>query len=154
MSITVDSAKLYEISDALMNGTVKYFLGSKANLNSEPTTIKTIDCSGFTQYAIYKAANKAVIFHGGSVMQREFCEQNLKLEKVDYATCAATDGWLRIAFLKKKGHIAGHVWMIHNGLTLESYDGGTAHGPGRRAWDIARLKDNVYVCYKLSQLFV
>ena len=149
MAVVIDASKFYEISNQLMDGSVKYLLGGKANIHKEPDSIKQIDCSGFVQYVVYKATNEAINFQGGSVWQREKCDK-LNLEKIDYSTCNEIDGWLRIAFMKKSKTVkVGHVWLIHNGFTHESYGG---HGPGRRFWSTKKLKDNVYACYKLAQL--
>src|SRR5205085_264760 len=108
---------------------------------------KAIDCSGFVRYLMYRATHGEVIMPDGSWIQNDWCRHN-HFAKVKYATAADADGWLRIAFLPpKKGH-AGHVWLILNGMTLESHG---HKGPHSRPWDTAVLKSQVTDCYQLAQ---
>jgi hypothetical protein len=158
-SIWINAAVLLDLARQLMDGHIKYGFGSKARFQTKPEEIKAIDCSGFVRYLIYKATDGQVQMPDGSWNQDHWCKTSL-LERADYATAASMDGWLRIAFIpvKKatagrpghpghKGH-AGHVWLVLNGLTLESHGG---KGPDRRPWDTAVLKSQVSDCYKLAQ---
>jgi hypothetical protein len=65
----------------------------------------------------------------------------------DEGNAGLEDGRLRIAFIATKpGHV-GHVWLILNGKTIESWGG---HGPGRRSWNVKALRERVTSCYVLT----
>jgi hypothetical protein len=138
MTINVDMDRLLEIARQMMDGHVKYGLGSKApSLSCEPSAIKSIDCSGFVRYIIYKATSGAVHMPDGSWIQHDWCKLQ-KLPTADYKTEAMKlDNWLRIAFLPKHEKHPGHVWLVLNGKTLESHG---HKGPDRRMWNTPALK--------------
>ncbi len=150
MSITLDTTTLLDISGKLMDGHVRYTWGGKPGFNKKPEEIVGADCSGFVRYVVYQATSKKVSLSEGSWGQHEWCKTS-KLETVAYSTARESDGWLRLAFINPEGKDKpGHVWMILDGKTLESYGG---HGPGRRSWDTGVLVKRVGACYKLSQTF-
>ncbi|MDQ3332216.1 MAG: hypothetical protein M3552_16460, partial [Planctomycetota bacterium] len=107
-------------------------------------------CSGFVRYLLYHASDKRVKIAAGSWHQEEWCK-NSGLPKVEYSTAGLSDGWLRIAFLPKKNGNPRHVWLILNGLTIESH--GRTTGPNRRPWDLPKLKDNAHACFLLAQMY-
>jgi hypothetical protein len=150
-SLSIETSSLMDISGKLMDGHIKYGFGSKAKLNDEPQKITAIDCSGFVQYVIYQATKKQMVLPAGSWNQRVWCD-NQKLSKVEYSSANEKDGWLRIAFIAPKSKtVPGHVWLILDGMTLESH--GPTKGPNRRAWSEKILKSNVYACYKFAQTY-
>lgn len=139
----IDLAKLLDLHARMDK--VKYGLGDKANpKTAEPETIKSIDCSGYVRFVLYKASGGKVDCspNGGSWHQNEWCKAKLTAITYEAATAGASDGKLRIAFYKPAKGV-GHVWLILNGKTLESYGG---HGVGRKAWDSrTSIADKAYV---------
>ncbi len=148
-TIYVDGEELVARCNGLMDGHVSYKLGAKAAVSKEPSEIAEIDCSGFLQYVLFHAAHAKI--KGGSWYQNKWCEDE-GFAAVDYDTAGPRrDNILRLGyFSKKSGMTAGHIWLLLNGETLESYSGGTKHGPGRRPWDTKALKKNVDSCYELG----
>jgi len=156
MAIFIEINHLSELCGQLLDGHIKYGYGSKAALSATPSEIKEIDCSGFTRYLIYHATDKRVTMVQGSDEQHAWCKKQ-KLEAQKYHEAASRkDGVLRIAFMprlydsNKKLKRAGHVWLIHHGMTIES----RGHkGPSRRPWDTSILKKEVGGCYALAKLY-
>jgi hypothetical protein len=149
-SVFIDSQYLLEISQKLMDGHVSYGWGSKApSLSCDTSKIHRLDCSGFVRYLLYQASDSQLLLPDGSYIQHDWCKHS-GLARVDYSSASANDGWLRIAFIPPAKHHAGHVWLILNGLTLESHGG---KGPDRRAWNSKVLKTGVRDCYKLAQTY-
>jgi LysM repeat protein len=112
---------------------VTYELGAKARMSADPSSIRKIDCSGYVRFVLYNASNGRVDCspNGGTWWQEKWCNDNrLASSPYDQNGAGASDGKLRIAF-KKSGGI-GHVWLLHNGYTYESYGG---HGVGRKVWN-------------------
>ena len=147
-SFWIDSSALTDVHNQMSDGHVAYGFGAKASsLDADPSKITKIDCSGYVRYLIYQATDKQISMLDGSVRQHEWCRDQ-KLAKVAYSTCGENDGWLRIAFYQKTKNHVGHVWLILNGQTLESYG---HHGPGSKPWrDRSKIAD---ACYKLAQTY-
>ncbi len=145
--LTIDRNRLIERMNAAF-ACVDYDLGSKPRLGSLPGAgFRKADCSGFVRWLIYAASlGKAKITAGGSVIQRQWCQQQ-GFKLTDYKHCALKDNRLRIAFMNPGGGEHGHVWLIINGQTIECYYG---HGAGRREWDTSVLKKNVDYCFVLT----
>jgi hypothetical protein len=153
MLYQVNHSTFMDLVEALMkDGHIKYKLGAKPGLNTKPEDIKSSDCSGFVRYLLYNATNGHMNFGGGgggTWWQNKWCvDQGLDI--VDYSTAANSDSHLRVAFIHGGGGKIGHVWLILNGLTIESHGG---KGANRRDWDTASLKNGVNVCYKLARIF-
>lgn len=138
--------KLHGIFDSLAH--VQYGLGDKAAMSEPASSIRTIDCSGVVRYALSNATNGVVKIPDGSWYQRQWCERNLK--EVPYATVAGAGAdRLFIAFMTAGVNgvgRTGHVWLIHDGKTLESYNG---RGVGSRHWDTQVLLKGVHKCFEL-----
>lgn len=84
---------------------------------------KGVDCSGFIRWFLYHASNGAVLFPDGSVNQNEWCK-HLKLPRFTYGIAALNrTGAAFICFKPPTKGKAGHVWIIRNGRTIESYGG-------------------------------
>lgn len=130
-----------------MDGHVKYLLNGKVKLDADPAKIKSIDCSAFVRYVIYHGSDKTAAMPDGSWYQHKYCKDN-GLTVSPYSDCVLSDGWLRIAFIEPRKGVPGHVWLVLDGMTLESHGG---KGPDRRAWDTAILKSKVSDCYLLAQ---
>ena len=124
-----------------------YGLGAKApSLDCDTSEIRMIDCSGFVRYAIAKATNQRLILPDGSVSQHHWCDANA-LHGLRYSSIApnyGNQGKLYIAFINPEP--VGHVWLVHQGHTLESH--GSA-GPSSRPWNTPILAHGVSVCYEL-----
>jgi hypothetical protein len=126
---------------------VPYKFGGKAAPSASPSDlIKGIDCSGYVAWLMYDASDLKVRMPSGSVQQRSWCRKMgfKNYGKLGYlANCLKKDNRLRIAFFAGS---PGHVWLIFNGQTIESYGG---HGPGRRSAISAPLM-RVQECFVLT----
>lgn len=131
-----------------MNGIVPYKLGAKIKLNTKPKAGQPCDCSGYVRWLIYLASRKQVKMPDGSWYQQAWCRTK-KLTKVPYSDCAKMDSILRIAFMEQEGDESGHVWLVINGMTIESRGG---VGASRRAWNVTTLKTKVDYCYEMTDV--
>ena len=147
-SFAIDLFRLVEICDQMTAAGVTYLLNGKAIPLDQPLpSIKALDCSGFTQYAIYHASLLKIRIPAGSVRQREWCERE-QLPRVDYNTQAGLlDCRLRMAFLSPKNGHHGHVWFVLQGLTIECST--TGRGPRRLLWNRCPLPQ-ADACYLLA----
>ena len=147
--LLVNRDKCMTLFNQLVANKTQYGLNSKAvPLNIDPVKIKTIDCSGLVHYLIHNASD-AKSFPDGSWKQWDYLTKR-NFKPVDYKNKASLqDGWLRIAFIKKKGKLPGHVWLIHNGQTIESHGG---KGPDRRLWNTSVLTKDVSSCFELGPM--
>lgn len=148
----IDIAKLKAYLAACMSQHVHYGLGDKAqygHLSEFPPTYTAIDCSGWVRCAIAYATNAdpggPFVIPDGSVNQHDFCDK-VGLKRTDYVNAGLSDGHLRIAFLTPydTSEGIGHVWIVLNGMTLESHGGS---GPDSRKWNTPILlhSHNAYV---------
>lgn len=149
-TIPVDLDLLKELFDHC-SGRVRYELGEKApSLDCDSSRIRSIDCSGWARYAIYRATNGAVRMPDGSQAQKGWCaRQGFKVSTYDADGAGRHDGALRIAFASPDpgDEWPRHVWLIKDGMTMESYGG---HGVGSRRWNDHVLAPIVTVCYVLT----
>lgn len=146
-TIPINRARLIERMVAAFT-CVKYRLGAKPRLGTLPgVSFTESDCSGFVRWLIYAASIGKVKMPTGSVLQREWCEEN-GFKRTDYNLHARLeDSRLRVAFINPGGGKVGHVWLVINGQTIESYGG---HGAGRRPWNDPVLVRNVDHCFVLT----
>lgn len=127
---------------------IKYLLGGKLRMGSDPPSANVVDCSGYARWLIHGATHGKVLMPDGSWYQQEWCKAQ-GFKRTDYNHCALSDSRLRIAFINTKPGKVGHVWLVINGQTIESYGG---HGAGRRPWDAPVLKNGVNACYVLTDV--
>jgi len=124
-----------------MKKRVKYVYGAKASsLSMDSHDITGIDCSGWTRYALAKATGGQLVLPDGSQVQLAWAENSLhKLDKYSDVLYAKDDpNRLFIAFLRvTPNRKIGHVWLVHQGMTLESHGG---VGVDSRPWDSLALK--------------
>ena len=127
---------------------VGYELGAKAgDLLAVPPDYHNIDCSGWARAAIAVATNGRTILPDGSVCQNDWCAEH-GLKRSDYPSCRLLDGLTRIAFIRASWrHTVGHVYLVQNGRTLESYGG---HGPGSRPVGVHVLSAETTDAYVLA----
>ncbi|MDQ2799719.1 MAG: hypothetical protein M3Y13_08770 [Armatimonadota bacterium] len=129
-SLPLDPERLTRYLGTCMAQGVGYELGAKADdLTAVPPDYHNIDCSGWVRAAVAVATDGKVILPDGSVVQNDWCAAQ-GLKRSEYAACRLADGLTRIAFIRASGfHPIGHVYLVRNGRTLESWGG---HGPGSR----------------------
>jgi cell wall-associated NlpC family hydrolase len=123
----------------------KYRLGAKPKPGAHPTQWKYTDCSGYVRWLVAQATNQEVILPLGSVLQYDWFRRRGYLQ-VPYSDCIRRDNAIRIAFIKPRPGSYGHVWLVLNGSTIESYAG---VGVGSRAWNTPPL-DKADSCFILT----
>lgn len=129
-TIPWDVEKMRRLTAEAQRRRIFYLFGGKHTLDSEIADWKFgIDCSGWVRYLFKQCAGLTI--PDGSWMQRAWCEErNFKAYgKAGYlANAGLKDGRVRLCTFAGN---PGHIWLVHNGQTFESYGG---HGPGSRAW--------------------
>ena len=143
-SLKVNRNLLVELIKKTTDGHIKYKLGAKISLGADSSTIKAIDCSGYVRWLLYRISGHDI--GDGSWNQRRVIDED-GFQHCNYADCAKMDDKLRIAFINPSDGKAGHVWLVINGMTLESY---SKNGPGRRPWNNRTLKTKVDYCFVLT----
>jgi hypothetical protein len=132
-TLRVDFVRLNAYLSACIRRGVRYGLGAKADaggrhLAAFPPQYRAIDCSGFVRAALAYAAG--VVMVDGSVCQHDWIDDH-HFKISTYSALLLKDGALRIAFIApSRFERIGHVYLVRNGRTLESYGG---HGPGSRS---------------------
>jgi cell wall-associated NlpC family hydrolase len=152
-TIPIDRAELvrlmkscFSFKDRLLTY-IKYRLGAKARMAAVPVEdFRSIDCSGFVRWLVYNSTHGEVLMPDGSWHQQEWVKSQ-GFKRTDYKYAGLNDSRVRIAFINTKGKKVGHVWLIVNSQTIESYSG---RGAGRRPWNTPVLLKNVDACYVLS----
>jgi hypothetical protein len=124
-----------------------YRLGAKVRpLALSASEWSEVDCSGYVRWLIWHITRNHLTIPDGSWNQNKWAMDYL-LRPCPYSDCAEVDDRLRIAFMSPGKNKHGHVWVVCNGRTIESYGG---HGPGRRAWNVRSLLSRVSTCYVLT----
>lgn len=142
----IDVSMLWTVLHHLQHYEVPYRLGGKAPYLTCDTSLckPGLDCSGFVRYAIAKATNQQLIIPDGSATEHEWFEAQ-GAHRVNYPDIGQYgEGRLFIAFMNPAP--IGHVWLVSEGFTLESYG---HHGPGSRVWNIPMFMHIVSACYEL-----
>jgi len=129
-SLPLDPERLSRYLGTCLAHGVGYELGGKAHdLRAIPPDYHAIDCSGWVRAAVAVATEGKVTMPDGSVVQNDWCVSR-GLKRSDFAGACLRDGLTRIGFIRAGGfHPVGHVYLVQNGRTLESFGG---HGPGSR----------------------
>ena len=92
-------------------------------------TVMDSSGAGVPAAAVAVATDGRLILPDGSVNQNDWCATH-DLKRSTFAACRLQDGLTRIGFIRPSVlHRIGHVYLAHNGRTLESWGG---HGPGSR----------------------
>lgn len=147
-TIRIDRARLIE---RMMESfaTVNYRMGAKPPLGGMPgVNFTEADCSGYVRWLVYAASYGKTKMPRGSWYQRLWCE-SIGFKRTDYSNCGLNDSRLRIAFTNPKNGHAGHVWLVINRQSIESYGG---NGAGRRPWYTPVLKDRVDHTFVLTEV--
>lgn len=138
-----------------MTHRVGYLLGAKAPYNDcDSSLIRSIDCSGFSLYAVYRASVGTILMPHGSQNQHAWAEKQgfHKLAEYSDVLYAKDDpGRLFICFMGVQTDGHGHVWLVGsdgkgNMVTYESHAG---VGVSSRPWDTSVLKLNCNAAYEL-----
>lgn len=145
----LDIDLLYRCHENAMKHNPGYSLGGKPpSLSAHANQLEGIDCSGYVRWLLYRATDGRVQMPDGSWFQEQWC-QGGGFKKTSYLLHGKLrDNRLRIAFIRASGKKVGHVWLIHNGRTIESYGG---KGPGSRWWLTPALLRGVTSCYVLTE---
>lgn len=121
----------------------------------------SVDCSGYSRWAIARATNNLLIIPDGSQNQREWAEAPEtglhKVAKYSDAATYMTATRLFICFIKPFANgcgSVGHVWFLsHFNFGNQTKAGSLeCHGGGgciSRPWDYPTLAREVYSCYEL-----
>ena len=142
----ISRSLLNEYLLACQQAHIPYLMGGKEHhLGTFPPTYPGIDCSGFARASVFYASQGEVVLPDGSVNELDWCT-HLPFARASYEDCARPDNVLRIAFHRPtKDEPIGHVWLVLNRYTLESYG---AKGPGSRSYDVpilGRVVSDVFV---------
>lgn len=134
-NMPIDASELWTYLKACQAHGVKYGFGAKcpeSKIGLLPIPFKEIDCSGFVRTALAYASGNKVKIVDGSFNQGDWLKAHgYKLTDPD--NCALKDNHIRICVHHPDVlDETGHVWIVINGKTLESYSG---NGPGSRDWN-------------------
>ncbi len=123
-----------------------YKLGAKWPLKSASQECigKPVDCSGYIRWLLDRCG---VTLPDGSQNQWAWEEARgghrlARYGDLSYAQHDPTRLFIAFKRATKSGH--GHVWLVHDGQTIESYGN---HGVGRRPWK--RLERYAAACYEV-----
>ena len=128
-----------------------YRLGAKWPISNPPELVKgdPVDCSGWVRWAL--AQTSPWVLPDGSQCQWAYVRDTLGWREVPYHNlryCENDPTRLFIAFKRaaaKNGRVLkhGHVLLVSNGQTIESFGG---RGVGSREWDCATLRRIAAAC--------
>lgn len=127
---------------------VRYQLGAKfEDIMSEHPIGNYVDCSGFIRWLVYHGSGKALLLPDGSVRQHtRILQDGFSIR--DYSTALLnSNGAVYICFMRPTDSKAGHVWLLHNGQTMESRYG---HGISTRKGVYLKFLLRPIYCYRLS----
>lgn len=115
-----------------------YLLGAKVKRDADSHDIKKIDCSGLSDWLLYRASEGTVDLPEGSQQQLDWCRKSGWHEVARYADLKAAVKDPRRLFICFKSPKRGaqwprHVWFVYLGETYEAA-GGSFKKVGRRPW--------------------
>ena len=149
-TITVDTGQLLRLHGSVA-GRVPYVFGAKARpLCGGPEALaKGVDCSGYVRWLMFHCSGVGYTFPDGSSLQADWCRRQ-GFKQTSYRLNGGwKDGRLRIAFIAPTKRKPGHVWLLFQGMTIESCSG---RGPHRRSWLTSALYARVTTaCYVLTE---
>jgi hypothetical protein len=127
---------------------VKYDFGAKfSDVKKNPPGGAYVDCSGYSRWLLYHGSDGGLMLPDGSWNQLEAIEEKGFSQRVYRNVLKDRTGAVYIAFFKPTRFKPGHVWLLQDGLTMESYGG---HGIGsRKGLPLALMLRPIY-CYRLS----
>ncbi len=127
---------------------VRYKFGAKFDsISVEHPMGRRVDCSGYIRWLVLHGSNGELLLPDGSVNQHAFIlQQGFPMREYSKALLNAS-GAVYINFFRPTKILAGHVWLLHNGKTMESHFGKGINS--RSGQLLARMGRKVY-CYRLS----
>jgi hypothetical protein len=127
---------------------VRYRFGAKFDsIEDEHPIGRSVDCSGYIRWLVYHGSNKALKLPDGSYVQHTFIQQQGFPIREYRAALLNETGAVYICFLRPAGRLAGHVWLLRNGRTMESHYG---KGINSRSGTVLSLMGRKVYCYRLS----
>jgi len=137
---------------------VRYRYGAKPPLGAQCAEVREADCSGFLRWLLHQAG---VTVPDGSVNQRQWVQQQGWRQLAQYSDVryAAQDpSRLFMCFLPPRTvrigrggvgrkTIPGHVWLVHQGYTIECHSAQRATLP--RRWNAEALNRPDTVAYEV-----
>ncbi len=127
---------------------VKYRFGAKfQSVAAEHPLGRYVDCSGYIRWLVLHGSNGELLLPDGSVNQHaRILQDGFPIR--DYSkTLLNRTGAVYICFLRPTSRLAGHVWLLRNGATMESHWGKGINS--RNGKLLSYLGRQVY-CYRLS----
>lgn len=152
-TLNINTSKLLTYLRACKDRAIGYGFGDKdPKLGVFPPDYKLIDCSGFVRTALFYATDGEsgkYNFPDGSCNQHAWFEQG-GFKGTEYGECSNIDQHVRVGVHAPQGRggdAIGHIWLVYEGATIESYGG---NGPGSHAWNSTWYPESVDACYVLS----
>ncbi len=127
---------------------VRYKFGAKFSNPRELHPIgHYVDCSGYIQWLVYQGSDGQLLLPDGSVNQHaEILRLGFPIR--DYgAALRDTTGAVFINFFRPSVRLAGHVWLLSGGRTMESHFG---KGIDSRSGKLLAFMGRKVYCYRLS----
>ena len=115
---------MLDLLENLADGHVRYSIGPGVGKVSplrrtEPENVRGLDCSGFSQYVIYRTSLHNVRIPQGSHRQETWFQDN-DYTSINYSDEAyKLDNMVRIGFRARTHSLIRHVWLSINGQTYE-----------------------------------
>jgi hypothetical protein len=127
---------------------VRYKFGAKFSNFKELHPIgRYVDCSGFMRWLVYHGSDGKLSLVDGSVNQHSQIQQlGFPVREYSEALYSRT-GAIYICFFRPTQYLAGHVWLLSDGMTMESHYG---KGISTRSGRILALMGRKVYCYRLS----
>jgi cell wall-associated NlpC family hydrolase len=127
---------------------VKYRFGAKFESISEPHPMgHCVDCSGYTRWLVLHGSNGELLLPDGSVNQHAFVlQKGFPIREYSKALLNRSDA-VYICFFRPAARLASHVWLLHNGRTMESRWG---KGISSRGGSILGFMGRKVYCYRLN----
>jgi hypothetical protein len=127
---------------------VKYRFGAKfADPKQSLPPESYVDCSGYIRWLVFHGSGRIFMLVDGSANQRLMVETE-GFPKRDYREALKDEsGTVYICFFRPGPAVAGHVWLLRNGKTMESHYG---KGINSRSGRLLSLMGRKVYCYRIS----